>query len=38
MPNNQLEKAVFVIYRTDQQSKSLNSQRAIRNEKFHKNE
>lgn len=36
MTNNQLEKDIFVIYRTDQPSQSLNSQRAITNEKFHK--
>lgn len=31
MLNNQLEKEIFVIYKTDQLSNSLNSQRAIIN-------
>lgn len=31
MPNNQLEKEIFVIYKTDQPSNSLHSQRTIIN-------
>lgn len=36
MTNNQLEKGIFVIYKTDKKSTYSNSQRAITNQKLNK--
>lgn len=38
MTNNQLEKRIFVIHKTDQKSNYPNSQRAITNQNAIKNE
>lgn len=35
MPNNKLQKEIFIIYKTDQQSNYCYLQRAITNQKLH---